>query len=238
MARLTRLNARGRSVRDVVDVSQALTVVPPKLPYLALSAHLGNWEVAGAAMASLAHESHAVARVFKNPLLERWLLENRQRGNLTIHPRRGGIRGLSAGLARGTLGMLVVDQNQRLRGVFAPFFGERASCERAGATLALRHGYPLVVGVALRVGNGFKFRLVGTPWFPPQRTGDKRADLLATVTRINHEFEVLIRSCPEQYLWIHDRYRTQPEAGEAASSEGAVSDEEGDEDERAREANG
>jgi KDO2-lipid IV(A) lauroyltransferase len=118
---------------------------------------------------------------------------------------------------------MVVDQNQRLRGVFAPFFGEIASCERGAVTLALRRGYPIIVGVALRIGRGFRFELVTADPFVLEHTGDKQKDLYAGVVRVNQAIEGLVRRAPEQYLWIHDRYRTQPVAG-SGSKQGAEGD--------------
>ncbi len=212
MARLTRLLARGGDVLDVVEVDALLPLLPKQKPYLALSAHLGSWEMAAVVMARLTGEAHGVARTFKNPLLQRWILANRMRAGLHIHPRRGGIRGLAKAVERGAVGLQVVDQHQRLRGVRAPFFGQPASCERAAASLALRHGYPVVVGVALRVGNGFRFRMVAAETFTPQAAGDKAVDLLRTVTAINERLEQLIRQAPEQYLWLHDRFRAQADA--------------------------
>jgi KDO2-lipid IV(A) lauroyltransferase len=211
MARITRLLARGGDVLDVVDVAPVLSSLPEQKPYLALTAHLGSWEMAAVVMARLSGEAHGVARTFKNPLLQRWILANRMRAGLHIHPRRGGIRGLANAVANGAVGLQVVDQHQRLRGVAAPFFGRIASCERAAASLALRHGYPIVVGVALRVGNGFRFRMAAAETFRPESTGDKAADLLRTVTAINLRLEQLIRQAPEQYLWLHDRFRAQPD---------------------------
>ena len=115
-------------------------------------------------------------------------------------------------MARGAVGLQVVDQNQRLRGVFAPFFGEVASCERAAVTLCLRNAYPLIVGAALRVDGRFRFRLVLLPPFVPERTGDKGGDLYRGVVAVNERLEQLIRMAPEQYLWIHNRYRKKPPA--------------------------
>lgn len=229
MARLTRLLARGGDVRSVVDVSQALTVLPPRGPYLALTAHLGSWEVAAVAMAQLAGEAHGIARIARNPLLQRWILDNRRRGGLHVHPRRGGIKDLARALERGAVGLQVVDQHQRLRGVTAPFFGRPASCERAAASLALRHGYPIVVGVALREGPGFRFRLVGAEAFVPANTGARADDLRRAVTAINERIEAHVRSCPDQYLWLHDRFRaTAPvDPATVAVSDGADEDEPG-----------
>jgi len=216
MARLTRLLARGgdiRSVLDYGDTARKMASLTP--PYLGLTAHLGNWEVAAIGVAQFVGGADGIARIARNPLLEQWILKNRRRGGMRILPRRGGIRDLASALAAGNVGLMVVDQNQRLRGVFAPFFGQRASCERGAVSLALRHGYPILVGVALRRGRGFRFELVATEPFVLERTGDKAADLLAGVTRVNAAVEQLVRLAPEQYLWIHDRYRTQPRADAA-----------------------
>lgn len=215
MARLTRLLGRGGEVSDVVEMTAAraqLEQLPP--PFLGLTAHLGSWEVGAVGMAQLVGCAHGIARITKNPLLNDWILQNRRAGGLTIHPRRGGFRDLARALEGGAVGLQVVDQNQRLRGVFAPFFGRRASCERAAVSLALRHGYPIVVGAGLRRGRSFRFELVLSEPFVPERTGDKQQDLLRAVTRVNGMLEELIRRAPEQYLWIHDRYRTQPKAGD------------------------
>jgi KDO2-lipid IV(A) lauroyltransferase len=218
MARLTRLLASGGSVRDVVDFGEATaTLATAKPPFLGLTGHLGSWEVAAVAMAQAFGRAHGIARVSRNPLLQRWILANRERGGLVIHPRRGGVRGLARALAAGEVGLQAVDQNQRLRGVFVPFFGQLASCERAAVSLALRFGYPVVFGTALRVGRGFRFRFVLRGPVQLDTTGDRAADLRAGVLRVNQEIEQLVRLAPEQYLWIHDRYRTQPKPGATAA---------------------
>lgn len=216
MARLTRLLARGGDVLSVLDLGAVgKRIAGLKPPFLGLTAHLGNWEVAAAGVARAVGGAHGMARVSKNPLLQKWLLANRQRGGLIIHPRRGGVRDLASALARGGVGLQVVDQNQRLRGVFATFFGQMASCERAGASLALRRGYPILVGVALRRGRGFRFEMVSTEPFVLENTGDRARDLQVGVERINRAIEELVRMAPEQYLWIHDRYRTKSDKSES-----------------------
>lgn len=228
MARLTRLLARGGRIEQVLDLRSVGPVLDglPR-PFLGLTAHLGNWEVAAIGVAQRVGGADGVARVTKNPLLNRWVLHNRERGGLTIHSRRGGIRGLAAALERGRVGLQVVDQNQRLRGVFAPFFGKLASCERAAVSLALRLGHPIVVGAAVRRGRGFRFEMIAAEPFVLTATGDKAKDLLAGVERVNRAIEELVRRAPEQYLWIHDRYRTQP-APAAAGDDGHAVDDDGE----------
>lgn len=182
----------------------------PQPPFLALTPHLGSWEVAALFMGLLFGEAHAVVRVFKNPLLQAFLERSRARCNLHLHPRRGGVRGLARALHEGHVGLLAVDQNQRLRGVFVPFFGELASSERAAATLALRRGYPIQVGTALRVGGGLRFRIQMSQPFVVEPSGDAERDVERVVAEVNRRLEHHILSAPEQYLWIHDRYRTRP----------------------------
>ena len=212
MARLTRLMAKGGRVSDVVECSKTGPIFQsmPK-PWLGLSAHLGSWEVGAVVLAELVGGAHGIARITKNPLLNKWMLRNRQQSGLKVYPRRGGFRSLARALANGEAGLQVVDQNQRLRGVFAPFFGKIASCERAAMSLALRKGYPVIVAAVIRRGYSFDFELVVGETFYPEVTGNKSADLLAAVTRSNLALEKLIRMAPEQYLWIHDRYRTKPD---------------------------
>lgn len=222
MARLTRLLASGRKIMEVVDGDKTAPVFREMdMPYLGLTAHLGSWEVGAVAIAELMGGAHGIARITKNPLLNAWILKNRQQSGLRIHPRRGGIRGLARGMEQGQVGLQVIDQNQRLRGVFAPFFGKVASCERSAMSLALRKGYPVIVAATVRRGYRFQFELVISETFRPEVTGDKQRDLLAAVTRANQALEKLIRMAPEQYLWIHDRYRTQPGEQDADEPEAA-----------------
>jgi len=210
MARLTRLLGRGRDVRSVVDISAGENMLPEP-PYVAVTGHLGSWEVGAVTMAQTSGRGHTIARVFKNPLLQRWILANRQRGGLYVHPRRGGLRMLARALEQGAIGLQAVDQHQRLRGVQATMFGRMASCERAAASLALRCGYPVVVGCAVRQGRGFRFRMAFQPVLALERTGDREGDLRNAVEAVNRRLEALIRAAPEQYLWIHDRYRDRQE---------------------------
>jgi len=210
MAKLARLLAAGGRLEDVVDCSAAEQALRTPKPWIGLTGHLGSWEVAAAAIALRSGGAHAIARLSKNPLLQDWILAKRRSAGLHIHPRRGGLRGM----ARALVGLQVVDQNQRRRGIFAPFFGEVASCERAAVALALRHGYPLAVGAAFRVPGRFRFRFVLLEPFVLAETGDWEQDLFRGVCEVNRRLEGLILSAPEQYLWIHDRYRSKPVDGD------------------------
>lgn len=206
------------TIRERIDFDGVEEVLPDP-PFIGCTMHLGSWEIAGISVALGVDEAHAIGRVPKNPLIAAFLRRHRERAGLVLHDRRGGIRPTARALARGKVGLQVIDQNQRLRGAFVPFFGRVASCERSAATLAVRRGYPLLIGCAVRVDGRFRFRLRAMPPFRAEATGDVEADVLRTVRMINERAEELVREFPDQYLWIHDRYRTRPpdEAGGGAS---------------------
>lgn len=201
---------RGRLL-ERVDVSAAHAKFPPP-PFLVLTAHLGCWEAGAMALSALGYDVHAIMKSTRNPLLDRWIVDNRRRAGVQIHPRRGGIRRLTRVLAEGGVSAMVVDQNQRLRPVIAPFFGAPARCERSAAKLALRRGCPVVVAGVVRVGSAMRFRAIVAEPFVLRRSGDRERDLVAATTQINLALEELIRQAPDQYLWIHDRYRGAPAA--------------------------
>ena len=187
-------------------------------PWIGVTGHLGSWEAASVAMALSGYQVHVVARLMKNPRAQAWLARSRRACGIHLHDRRGGIRAVTTALQHGAVALQAIDQNQRLRGVFAPFFGELASCERAAATLAVRKGYPILVGSCTRVGQGFRFKFEIEDVVEPEQSGDIDADVLATITRMNQVMETLIRRYPDQYLWIHDRYRTRPPEEKAAAA--------------------
>jgi KDO2-lipid IV(A) lauroyltransferase len=221
--RLVRLAQRGRLLQriDVSEVEGRL----PAAPFLVVTAHLGCWEAGAMALAALGFDVHAVVKAARNPLIDRWAVENRVRAGFHIHRRRGGIRALVRVLSEGGVCAMVIDQNQRLRPVVAPFFGAPARCERSTAVIALRGGYPVVVAGVVRVGTGMRFRALfqGVERF--ERSGDPAQDLVAATSRLNRLLEDMIRRVPDQYLWIHDRFRgattAEPPAAMARTSEGS-----------------
>ena len=205
LVRLTQVIRRGR-LHEFVDTSQATPLMPPA-PFLAITGHLGSWEVGAVAVAQVTHEVHAVVKMFRNPLMNAFVFANRRLAGLHLYSRGGGIAAMSAAMRRGCAGLQAVDQHQRLRGIPVPFFGELASTERSGVSLALRGGYPILVGRCERGGAGFHFRLLFSEPFVPKVTGNRQEDVQRTAAEVNLRLEEHILACPDQYLWIHDRYR-------------------------------
>ncbi len=209
--RLPRILERGELDRRV-DFSSFSPLLEQAGPggVIFVTGHLGSWEVGGVALARKRGEVHVIARRVENPYLDRLVFQGRTRAGLVVHPRRGGMRPLARALREGKDVGVLLDQNQRKRGIFVPVFGRLASTDRSAAALAFRLDRPVLVGFALREGRGFRFRMVPGGLFRPNREERERKDLEGFTGRIVQAMEKVIRRHPGQYLWLHNRYRTRP----------------------------
>ena len=181
---------------------------------IVLTAHLGNWELAGAYLRYERVPFAAVARPIDNPIVDRYLTRFRG-GAANLIETRGAVQDVSEAVSQGTWVGILADQNAGRRGVFVPFFGVPASSFRFGATLALRHDFPVYFAVALRRGKGFRYEFHTRRYVPPRgldRKDGERHLLEAYFTQL----EAWIREVPEQYFWLHRRWRTRPPEEELA----------------------
>ncbi len=115
-------------------------------------------------------------------------------------------------LKRGDAVGILIDQNTfREAGVFAPFFGIPACTTTGLATIALRTGAAIVPGVLIWDEHLRKHRLRFEPPVALVQTGNKQEDILTNTTRCNQVLEELVRKHPDQWLWVHRRWKTRPE---------------------------
>jgi KDO2-lipid IV(A) lauroyltransferase len=170
------------------------------------TAHLGNWELSAFAHAMLAMPMSVVVRPLDNPLLDR-LVERRRSlsGNRAIGKKdfaRSILKALAANQAVGIL----IDQNALPGdGVFVPFFGVPASASTGFAKLAAHSGATVLPGFALWCDQERRFVLRFYP--PVPMTGDAARDTATLQARL----EEVIRQYPDQWLWLHRRWKTRPE---------------------------
>lgn len=178
---------------------------------VALTAHVGSWEAGVAALPWLGfHPVYAVARPPKNKRLSMALQEDRERRGVRVLPRRGAMRNAAKVIQAGGTIAMVLDQRARKRPVLAPFFGRPARCDRSAAVLMKRLRVPVVFGFCTLTEEPMKYRLeLGEVLCPEELAG---ADPVEISTRINGVFERAILAHPEQYFWLHNRYKDTPEA--------------------------
>ena len=176
---------------------------------LVATAHLGNWEFSAYAHALMTGPMHVVVRPLDNSRLDE-LVEQRRAlsGNHIISKREAArdiLRALKAGEAVGVL----IDQNTMPEeGVFIDFFGVKACAGSAFVKLAHHSGAAVVPGFALWSEAERRYLLRFYPAI--EMTGDVQQD----TQRIHAHLESVIREYPDQWLWIHRRWKTRP-PGEA-----------------------
>lgn len=179
---------------------------------VAVTAHFGSWEVLGRAAPFLLGEAIAiVARPLDNPLLETWVAGIRTAGGNQVIPKQHAFRHVLETLRGGGTVAMLIDQNvAREQGVFVDFFGTPACTTPAASLAALRTGAALVPVVCPRRVPG-RFTVRFGKEIPVTVTGDRLRDIRATTAATTAALEAFIREHPEQWFWVHRRWKTRPE---------------------------
>jgi KDO2-lipid IV(A) lauroyltransferase len=177
---------------------------------IAISAHFGNWEIAGASVALRGVPLDAVVQRQRNPLFDVELNETRRRLGITVIYRSEATKEVLRSLRKGRVVGILADQNVRRGGVFVDFFGKKAATARGPAIFALRTGCPIFLGLARRVeGSPTRYRTEIVPVeFAP--SGDMEEDVLRLTEAYTRYLEQEIVRAPEQYFWQHRRWKTRP----------------------------
>lgn len=179
---------------------------------LVLTAHLGNWEILSAAhRLAGGYPLAVVVRPLDVPGLNALVERLRLKTGVELIDKRRALRPVLAALARGGMVGILLDQNaSRREGVFVPFFGCAASTSRSIAVLALRTGSPIIPIFARREPGG-RHRVSILPAVEPPAGPAGEAAVVALTARCTEVVEAAIREVPEQWLWMHHRWRTRPE---------------------------
>lgn len=174
---------------------------------VAVTGHFGNWEMAGAAVASRGLRLDAVATTQRNPLFNRDLVESRADLGMTIVPRDDAPRRILRGLRAGHVAGIVGDQNVAVGGIHVNFMGRPAVTARGAAVFALRTGAPLYVGLAVALpGSRWRYRF-SIEEVTIEPSGDFDEDVRRLTQAHTDVLEKAVRAHPEQYFWQHKRWK-------------------------------
>jgi len=195
-------------------------------PVIVLSGHFGNWEIAMSTFGVFGFPCGVVARDLDNPLLDGWFRRFRQfTGHRLISKKGGGGEMVSILERRGHLGLLG-DQDAGSSGLFVPFFGRPASTFKSIALLARECRAYIVVGYARRLPDDFerhrwvRYELGAEDVIDPLKYDG--ADAIVRITeRYTQALERIVRCAPEQYFWVHRRWKSQPRRRKSARREAA-----------------
>ncbi|HZQ25838.1 MAG TPA: lysophospholipid acyltransferase family protein [Terriglobales bacterium] len=178
---------------------------------LFLTGHLGGWELSAFAHSIYGHPLRIVMRPLDNPYLDRLIRQYRtMHGNTTVD-KDDFVRGLLGAMRAGeTVGILMDTNMTPPQGVFVPFFGVPACTASGLARIALRTDAAVVPGFTVWDRRMKKYRLRFDPALQLIRTGNDDADVIANTAMFTKVIEEYVRRYPDQWLWVHRRWKTRP----------------------------
>jgi KDO2-lipid IV(A) lauroyltransferase len=197
--------ARAVAVADWRGLDRLLDA---RQPVLLASAHLGSWELFAEVMARRGYVFSAVVRPLAGAFNE-WVVKNRKAAGVELILQRGALKRMVSALERGRAVVQLIDQVLPAKdGVFVPFFGRLASTTPAIAMAARLTKAPVYVVAAVRDGEGLRMLVEGP--VPMRHSADRDGDLVANTAALTSIIEAWIRQYPDQWLWLHRRWKVRP----------------------------
>lgn len=194
-------------VRDLEGVVTALVARRPKV---IVAGHYGNFELSGYVLGLLGFPTFTVARTLDNPFLDRWINGFRSATGQFMLPKHGSSADIDRLLEAGASLAVLGDQAAGPKGCWVDFFGRPASTHKAVAVFALANDAPLVVGYARRIGGPLEYEVGFEAIADPRTLPASQATVPALTLWYSQQLEAIVRRAPEQYWWVHRRWKGEP----------------------------
>lgn len=175
-----------------------------------LTAHFGNWELMAVSLAIFGYNVNQIVRPLHSRHLDAMLNQNRERMGTKSIPRGASIRNAVKCLKRNELLIILPDIDTKVNGVFVDFFGRPAFTPNGPASFALRTGAALVPVFMVRQKDN-THKLIIEKALELETTGELEKDIKVNTSKLTRVIETYIRKNPEQWIWIHQRWKTQPD---------------------------
>lgn len=176
---------------------------------LVLSAHMGNWDILCTVAPKFNYPTTIITKAIKNKALNQFWMESRSRFGLKFVPAHNSYRLCLAALRKNEIVGFILDQNMiRTEGIFVEFFGRPACTSPGLAYMSAQSGAAVVPSFILRQPDGTHLVKFLPPIPPPP---DRKPETISQFTQLyTRVIEDQIRQTPEQWIWIHRRWRTTP----------------------------
>ncbi len=197
-----------RVVGPEKTVDAVLSRKHPNRNVIIVTAHYGNWEVAGTAFSEYSGvRMLSIMRPFDNPLVGELILAHRRSKMHELVDKHGSIRPVLKALQQGRNVSILIDQHaSHQEGVENRFFGHPCRTHMTPALLHLKTGIPILPEITRRAGDNFEFELVVGDLIEYRPTGDKENDVRAITQLCTTALERLIAEQPEQWMWAARRW--------------------------------
>ena len=172
--------------------------------------HFGNWELLSLVYGALIpNRAKAIAFPLKNVQLNAYVWQYREHLSLKLIPRKRAVRETLRALKNNDAVGFFADQNAGREGVFVNFFGKPASAVRGPVVLALKTGAPLLFSLNIRQPDD-RHHVHILPSIQLESSDNFERDVEIYTTHLMKQLETYIYKYPEQWLWLHNRWKTQP----------------------------
>jgi len=182
-----------------------------------LTGHLGNWEVTGSRIVAEGYRLSVIARAQRDDEITEYVRRTRERMGMRVLHRDVAVRESLRALRRNELVGILVDQNAGDDGIFVDFFGHLASTAPGSAAFALRTGAAVLPTFGWRNPDNTHVAQVEEP-VPLTQTGNHEHDLRVNTARYTKIVEQGIRRHPEQWFWLHKRWKARPPAEQSENT--------------------
>jgi KDO2-lipid IV(A) lauroyltransferase len=191
-------------------------------PVLLVSGHFGNFEMGGFITSLMGFHTYTVARPLDNPHLDRYINRFRSINGQHILSKQGSSNQIDEILASGKTLTLLGDQYAGPKGCWVDFFGRPASCHKAIALFTLTSGAPLLLGYCRRDGRPMRFEQSVVGVVDPRDLGEEVAGVKSLTQWYNRALEKAVTVAPEQYWWLHRRWKGTPPTRKSRSNKVAA----------------
>lgn len=176
---------------------------------LMITCHFGNWEILGAWLAKNGYRMNVVGTTLFDPRLDQILVETRNNAGYTNIARGKGTRDIIRTLKKGEAVGMLIDQDTKADGVFVNFFGRPAHTPTGPVVLARRLGLP-IIPIFCYLKDDFTYQIDCLPPLELVKTDNEAYDILVNTQKCSDAYETMIRRFPEQWVWMHKRWKNQP----------------------------
>lgn len=174
-----------------------------------ITAHAGCFEMLLHFFARKGFNGIVVGRAFKNPAVDEAVRKMRSGPGVEYIDRSEDSRKIVRMLRQGKMMGALIDQDTKVEGVFADFLGHPAFTPSSAVRFAMKFDIPIIVSLAARL-DGDKHHVFISPQLTYTKSGDFEADLVSVIRQINDIISSHIRKFPEQWVWMHERWKTKP----------------------------
>ena len=196
----------------LVNFRETLQLIVEGRGLILVTGHYGSFELMGHLLRSLGFPITALMRPLDNVYLNRFVVATRRTHGLTLLDKKGAMANAENIIGNGALLGFIGDQDAGRKGIFVDFFGRPASTYKSIGLLAMSAGSPIVVGYVRRRGNQARYDLGVKRIIHPEEWSTQAEPLRWITKTYTAQIEAFVRGAPEQYLWIHRRWKSQARA--------------------------